>query len=192
MKIRNYIAVTPVFFANLYRSSASPSTRSPHSCAYFLYPVPEYATHLGGSPYAPKVHINHPNSDSRLRARVDDPGFRDVYVTVDGGRLSLPVPKRKFQEETKKITALEVPQARRDFIRLIGRWKVQAKSSAVLLKKRVSRLLRPSGPRSAATRPHCDVRPQAAFHGSSGFLFLRCRQAGLQASISARRPPGPI
>ena len=47
--------------------------------------------------------------------------FRDLYVTVDGGRVSLPLPKRKLDESSSegKIVALEVPEGYHDFIRLV-------------------------------------------------------------------------
>jgi hypothetical protein len=45
--------------------------------------------------------------------------FRDVYVTVDGGRANLPLPTRKFDKATKSVIALEVPEKRRAFIRLV-------------------------------------------------------------------------
>jgi len=45
--------------------------------------------------------------------------FRDVSVTVDGGRSRLPLPRRKFDDAKKKVIALEVPRRRHDFIRLV-------------------------------------------------------------------------
>jgi hypothetical protein len=45
--------------------------------------------------------------------------FRDVYVTVDGARAKLPLPKRRLDDAKKKIVALEVPRRRHDFIRLV-------------------------------------------------------------------------
>ena len=45
--------------------------------------------------------------------------FRDLYVTVDGGRAILPLPTQKFDDAKKKVIALEVPQRRHDFIRLV-------------------------------------------------------------------------
>ncbi len=45
--------------------------------------------------------------------------FRDVYVTVDGGRVHLPLPTPKLDEAKKKVIALEVPKRRHDFIRLV-------------------------------------------------------------------------
>jgi hypothetical protein len=45
--------------------------------------------------------------------------FRDVYVSVDGGRAKLPLPTRTFDKEKKEVVALEVPERRRDFIRLV-------------------------------------------------------------------------
>ena len=45
--------------------------------------------------------------------------FRDVYVTVDGGRAKLPLPKRVFDKAKDKVIALEVPRAHHDFMRLV-------------------------------------------------------------------------
>ena len=45
--------------------------------------------------------------------------FRDLYVTVDGGRSSLPLPTRRFDDAKEKVIALEVPQRQHDFIRLV-------------------------------------------------------------------------
>jgi hypothetical protein len=44
--------------------------------------------------------------------------YRNLYVTVDGGRASLPLVTRKFEQE--KVVALEVPRSYHDFIRLIS------------------------------------------------------------------------
>src|SRR5258706_10531254 len=46
--------------------------------------------------------------------------YRDIYVSVDGGRAKLPLPNRKFDKSTDKVIALEVPKGRHDFIRLIN------------------------------------------------------------------------
>jgi hypothetical protein len=45
--------------------------------------------------------------------------FRDVYVTVDGGRAKLPLPTIKWDEKEKKILALNVPKRRYHFIKLL-------------------------------------------------------------------------
>lgn len=45
--------------------------------------------------------------------------FRDFYITVDGGRAKLPLPRRKWDAAKKNIIGLEVPKSRRDFIRLV-------------------------------------------------------------------------
>jgi len=45
--------------------------------------------------------------------------FRDVRVTVDGGRVSLPLPNRKFDKDTNKVIALEVPERCYSFIKLV-------------------------------------------------------------------------
>jgi hypothetical protein len=44
--------------------------------------------------------------------------FRDVYVTVDGGRAKLPLRDRKWDEK-KEIVALNVPRCRRHLVRLV-------------------------------------------------------------------------
>jgi hypothetical protein len=50
--------------------------------------------------------------------------FRDICVSVDGGRATLPLPTSKLDEKKEKVVALEVPKPRRDFIRLIlDHWK---------------------------------------------------------------------
>lgn len=49
--------------------------------------------------------------------------FRDVYVSVDGGRAKLPLPTRKFDDANKKVIALEVPRPRHDFIRLVDHFE---------------------------------------------------------------------
>ncbi len=45
--------------------------------------------------------------------------FRDVYVNVDCGRAKLPLPDRKWDEEKKKVTALNVPERRHRLIKLV-------------------------------------------------------------------------
>jgi hypothetical protein len=45
--------------------------------------------------------------------------FRDVYVTVDGGRAKLPLPDRKWDKNEEKIVALNVPRRRYQLIKLV-------------------------------------------------------------------------
>jgi hypothetical protein len=46
--------------------------------------------------------------------------FRDVYVSVDGGRSKLPLPRRIFDKtDKKKVVALEVQEDHYHFIRLV-------------------------------------------------------------------------
>ena len=45
--------------------------------------------------------------------------YRDVYVNVDGGRAKLPLPRRIFDKQTKKVTALHIPEAKYQFFKLL-------------------------------------------------------------------------
>ena len=46
--------------------------------------------------------------------------FRDIYVSVDGGRCSLPLPDRVFDEETKKVVRHTVPNDKYVFFKMLN------------------------------------------------------------------------
>lgn len=45
--------------------------------------------------------------------------YRERYVTVDGARANLPIPRQKLDATKEKVMALTVPRGRRNFIRLL-------------------------------------------------------------------------
>ncbi|WP_288983292.1 hypothetical protein [uncultured Treponema sp.] len=46
--------------------------------------------------------------------------YRDIYVSVDGGRALLPLPKRIFDEERKYVKELIISKKRYEFFKLIN------------------------------------------------------------------------
>lgn len=47
--------------------------------------------------------------------------FRDVYVSVDGGRCCLPLPEIKLDESNNEVNSLTVPEDKYRFFRLLNR-----------------------------------------------------------------------
>jgi len=47
--------------------------------------------------------------------------FRDVYVSVDGGRAMIPLPDREFDPVTHEVRRLTVPLDKHKFFRLLDR-----------------------------------------------------------------------
>ncbi|MBI3300931.1 MAG: hypothetical protein HYZ72_02475 [Deltaproteobacteria bacterium] len=45
--------------------------------------------------------------------------FRDIYVSVDGGRCMIPLPDREFDKETHQVRRLIVPRGKYSFFRLL-------------------------------------------------------------------------
>lgn len=46
--------------------------------------------------------------------------YRDIYVSVDGGRCRLPLPRQHISDKTHEVERLTVPQAKADFYRLLN------------------------------------------------------------------------
>jgi hypothetical protein len=46
--------------------------------------------------------------------------FRDLYVTVDGGRCSVPLPKRDFDKHEKRVTRIYASSERINFFRILN------------------------------------------------------------------------
>lgn len=46
--------------------------------------------------------------------------YRDIYVSVDGGRCSIPLPEMKFDESTDEVKALTVQREKYEFYRLLN------------------------------------------------------------------------
>lgn len=46
--------------------------------------------------------------------------FRDIYVSVDGGRCALPLPKRIFNQKTQQVEKLVISKNRYEFFKLLN------------------------------------------------------------------------
>ncbi|GED14806.1 hypothetical protein [Aneurinibacillus migulanus] len=46
--------------------------------------------------------------------------YRDIYVTVDGGRVSIPLPDREIDDKTYEVTRYSIPKKKYELFKLIN------------------------------------------------------------------------